>query len=198
MKKIMLLSNNDNVKTLYDWLVEKGDDVILYHDPITVEVIESLKPDMVISYNYQHIVKEDVIKQVEDRIINLHTSYLPWNKGSSPNIWSFIEDTPKGVTIHKLEKGLDTGKIIVQKELFFEENTETLSSTYAKLNEEIVQLLMDNWEKIVSGDYTLKDQEGKGSFHRTSDLEALLKGKHIDYSMPIIEFKKWIAGCEEE
>jgi len=198
MKKVLLLSNNDNVKKLYDWLVEKGNDVILYHNPITVDVIESLQPDFVISYNYQHIVKEDVIKQVEDRIINLHTSYLPWNKGSSPNIWSFIEDTPKGVTIHKLEKGLDTGKIIVQKELFFDENTETLSSTYAKLNEEIVQLLMDSWEGIVSGNYLPKNQEGKGSYHRTADLEALLKGKHIDYSMPIVEFKKWIAAKMED
>ncbi|MDE6314405.1 MAG: formyl transferase [Lachnospiraceae bacterium] len=196
--KIMLLSNNGNVKSLYEWLVEKGNDVTLYHDPITVEVVDEINPEIVISYNYQYIVKEDVINRLGDSIINMHTSYLPWNKGASPNIWSFRDDTPKGVTIHRLEKGLDTGKIIIQKELSFDENIETLSSTYSKLNEEIVKLLMNNWEMISSGNYTLKDQEGKGSYHRTSDLEAILKGKHIDYSMSIKEFKSFIAGCREE
>lgn len=194
--KIILLSNNDSIKTLYDWLVEKGNDVTLYHDPITVDVVNKLDPELVISFNYQHIVKEDVINRLGYRIINMHTSFLPWNKGASPNIWSFIEDTPKGVTIHRLEKGLDTGKIIIQKELKFDENTETLSTTYIKLNEEIVQLLIDNWEMISTGNYELKDQDGKGSYHRISDLEALLKGKQINYSMTIKEFKEFIKKCE--
>jgi len=195
--KILLLSNNDNVKNLYDWIKDKGHDVTLYHDPITTSLIDELMPSLVISYNYQHIVKEDVINRMGDRIINMHTSFLPWNKGASPNIWSFIEDTPKGVTIHRLEKGLDTGKIIIQKQLEFDENIETLSSTYSKLNDEIVQLLMDNWEMVSSGDYKLIDQSGKGSYHRTSDLETLLNGRHIDYSMTINEFKKYIKSCEE-
>lgn len=194
--KVLLLSNNDNVKKLYDWIKEKGNDVMLCSDPITVSVIEELKPNLVISYNYQHIVKEDVIDRMGDRIINMHTSFLPWNKGASPNIWSFIEDTPKGVTIHRLEKGLDTGKIIVQKQLEFDELTETLSSSYARLNEEILQLLIDNWEIISSGKYVLIEQDGNGSYHRVSDLKALLNGKQIDYSMTIKEFKEFINSCK--
>lgn len=194
--KILLLSNNDKVKILYDLLMEKGNDVTLYHDPVTVDMVDELNPELVISYNYKHIVKEDVINRLRDRIINMHTSFLPWNKGASPNIWSFIEDTPKGVTIHKLEKGLDTGQIIIQKELKFDEDTETLAGTYSKLNEEIVQLLMDHWEMISTGNYELKDQAGKGSYHRTADLEALLKGQPIDYSMTIKEFKEFIKKCE--
>ena len=148
--KVLLLSNNDLAKILYERLVKKGNEVILYHDPITAEAIKALKPDLAVSFNYRHIVKEDVINLMGDRIINMHISLLPWNKGASPNIWSFIEDTPKGVTIHRLEKGLDTGKIIVQKELTFDEKTETLSSTYNKLNEAIMDLLIDNWKMISS------------------------------------------------
>lgn len=194
--KVLLLSNNENVRTLYDWIREKGNEVTLYHNPITVSEIDKLMPNLVISYNYQHIVREDVINRMGDRIINMHTSFLPWNKGASPNIWSFIEDTPKGVTIHRLEKGLDTGKIIVQKQLEFDELTETLSSTYSKLNEEIIQLLIDNWDMIAAGDYILTEQNGNGSYHKTSDLKAILGGKHIDYSMTINEFKKFIKSSE--
>jgi methionyl-tRNA formyltransferase len=190
--KVLILSNNDNADTLRDRLADMGNEVVMYHDPVTVDVIRSLDPGIVISFNYRHIVKGDVIDLLGDRIINMHTSFLPWNKGASPNIWSFIDDTPKGVTIHRLEKGLDTGKIIVQKELTFDENTETLASTYSRLNEEIIRLLLDNWNMISSGDYELKDQVGEGSYHRTSDLKELLKEREIDYAMTIKEFREFI------
>ena len=97
-----------------------------------------------------------------------------------------------------LEEGLDTGKIIIQKELYFDEITETLFSTYSKLNNEIIKLLQDNWEMISTKNYTPKIQEGKGSYHRKSDLAAILKGKIIDYSMTIKEFKSFIANCKQE
>ena len=190
--KVLILSNNDNADTLRDRLTEMGNEVMMYHDPVSVDVIRSLDPGLVISFNYRHIVKSDVIDMLGDKIINMHTSLLPWNKGASPNIWSFIDDTPKGVTIHRLEKGLDTGKIIVQKELTFDEDNETLATTYSRLNEEIVQLLLDNWKMISTGDYELKDQVGEGSYHRTSDLKELLAGREIDYSMTIMKFRKFI------
>jgi methionyl-tRNA formyltransferase len=196
--KILLLSNNDNANALKNKLTEMGEKVILYHDRVTVNFIEELEPEFVVVYNYRSIIKEDVINLLGNRIINLHTSYLPWNKGSSPNIWSFIDDTPKGVTIHRLEKGLDKGKILLQKELFFDEEKETLCTTYEKLNEEIVNLLCENWEDIKSGKVPFKVQEGEGSYHRTADLEALLGGKKIDYSMTVRDFKEFIAKCRKE
>lgn len=194
MEKILLLSNNANAEVLYDWLVENGYEVKLFGERITLEFIESYQPEFVISYNYKHIVKEDVINYMGNRIINMHTSYMPWNRGSSPNLWSFIDNTPKGVTIHRLEKGLDTGMIIVQKQVFFDEDVETLSSSYEKLNQEIVQLLKDNWQMILSGEYELSAHKGEGSYHRMADLEMLLKGRKLDYGMTISEFRKFIAG----
>ena len=196
--RIILLSSNDNVKSLYELLLLKNNEIFLIHGPLTLGLIDEINPDMVISYNYKYIVSEEVIDKMGNNIINLHTSYLPWNKGASPNIWSFIDDTPKGVTIHRLEKGLDTGKIIVQKRLAFDEEKETLFSTYSRLNEEIVNLFIDNWEKIASGKYILKNQDGKGSYHRVSDLKTLLDGRSIDYSMTIKEFKDFITSCKED
>ncbi|MCR5793648.1 MAG: formyl transferase [Lachnospiraceae bacterium] len=193
-KKVLLLSNNDNVQYLYERIVAVGDyNVEIRQDPLNVRVLEEKKPQLVISYNYRHIVKEDVIAYMRNRIINLHTSLLPWNKGSAPNIWSFIEDTPKGVTVHRLEKGLDTGKIIFQKEITFDEKTETLASSYDRLNREIVDLLMEHFEDVFNGTYTLKEQIGPGSYHKMTDLEQLLNGEKIDYNMTIREFKEWLV-----
>ncbi|MCD8568399.1 MAG: formyl transferase, partial [Geovibrio sp.] len=86
---------------------------------IDLPLIEEIKPDLIISYSYRYIIGEDVISAMNGGIINLHISYLPWNKGADPNIWSFLENTPKGVTIHKIDEGLDTGEILVQEELVF-------------------------------------------------------------------------------
>lgn len=190
---ILLLSNNENVKQLKDKL-DRNYEVVLYHDKLTPEYIKELDPEIVISYNYSHIVKEDVIDLLGDRIINLHCSLLPWNKGASPNIWSFIEDTPKGVTIHILEKGLDTGRLLLQEEVSFDEDKETLASSYNKLQDTIVDLLITNFDDILAGNIVPTNQKGEGSYHRTSDLKALLNGKEIDYNMTIKKFRDFIRS----
>ncbi|MCM1050180.1 MAG: formyl transferase [Clostridiales bacterium] len=189
---ILLLSNNNNAALFADRLKAESCNVNLYHDPISVDTVKAFSPDLVISYNYSHIVKRDVIELLGDKIINMHVSLLPWNKGSSPNIWSFIDNTPKGVTIHRLEAGLDTGKIMFQKELFFDEDKETLSSSYQKLQEAIVDLFIENFESIRTLDFPLIEPQSKGSYHKTADLIKLLNGKQIDYNMTISEFKEFI------
>ena len=45
----------------------------------------------------------------------MHNSYLPYNRGKNPYFWTFIEEKPYGVTIHKVDEGIDTGEIISQK-----------------------------------------------------------------------------------
>ena len=47
-------------------------------------------------------------------------SYLPYNRGAHPNFWSFVNNTVKGVTIHEIDQGIDTGKIILQKSIKFD------------------------------------------------------------------------------
>ena len=74
---------------------------------------------------------------------------LPWNRGTDPNLWSFLEKTPKGVTIHRIDAGLDTGDILLQKEVNFDIRTDlykmTLASTYWELRDTMCQLFKDNW-----------------------------------------------------
>lgn len=186
---VILLSNNDNSLPLLEWL-KKRVEVIYYGDKMSVSMIDSVKPSLVISYNYRHIIKPEIISALHGNIINLHISLLPWNRGSSPNIWSFIYDTPKGVTIHVLDEGLDTGDILLQKKLVFDEEKETLKSSYDILNREIVQLLQDNWEYIYSKKWHPQKQIGAGSVHNMRDLQDYLKERVISYDMTIAEFKR--------
>ena len=72
----------------------------------------------------------------------MRISFLPWNKGAHPNFWSFYENTPKGVSIHLIDKGIDTGPIIYQKIVKFSKNEETFEQTYSVLKNEIEDLLL--------------------------------------------------------
>lgn len=154
-------------------------------------MMQRLKPSLVISYNYNHIIKPDVIELFPRKIINLHTSLLPYNRGASPNFWSFIDDTPKGVTVHQLDEGLDTGAIIFQKRMYFDEDTETLASSYQKLQDAIQDLVKNNWETIASGNYSVVPQKGEGSFHRAVDMKNLIGG-NPPYHVKISELKAWV------
>lgn len=118
---ILFLTNNRNALPLYEWLVEHGEKVTLYSGRLSVDMLEHVQPKWVISYNYSYIVSKEIIALLHGHIVNLHASYLPWNRGASPNFWSFVEDTPKGVSIHFMDEGLDTGDLIAQEELVFEE-----------------------------------------------------------------------------
>ena len=82
------------------------------------------------------------------KIVNLHISLLPWNRGADPNLWSFLKDTPKGITIHYIDSGVDTGDILLQKEFDFNLEEDTLKTTYDFLNKEIIRLFKNNYKKI--------------------------------------------------
>ena len=171
-EKILFLGPKDS--ELFEWLKNKNENVIGTFEKISPEFIDENNISLIISYGYRNIIKKDILEKLPDRVINLHISYLPWNRGADPNFWSFIENTPKGVTIHLIDEGIDTGDIIVQKEVNFEQQNETLKTTYQKLQKEIEELFKNNWESIKKGNFKRKKQKGKGSFHLGKDKEKLM------------------------
>lgn len=163
----------------------------------TVERSERIDPDYVktegiqfaVSYRYRHIIKPDVLSILPERVINLHISYLPWNRGADPNLWSFLEETPKGVTIHYVDQGIDTGDIIVQKRICFPSPSETLASTYEKLNEEIVELFRRHWPDIATGKCPRKKQPPGGSCHRSEDKQKYMHLLTDGWGTPVAKIR---------
>ncbi len=165
--KILHLGPQNN--KVYDYLIEKY---------FVFSTEEKLDPstlgefDWVVSYGYRHILKKDHILSTKNPIINLHISYLPWNRGADPNYWSWVENTPKGVTIHAIDEGIDTGDIFIQKEVNFSKN-ETLSSSYNKLKNEIENLFINNFENVVKGCILPQKQKEGGSLHYVKDFPGV-------------------------
>jgi methionyl-tRNA formyltransferase len=169
--KILFLGND--ASPLLKWLKSVEVFVLQTSEKITTELIHSNNINFIVSYGYHHILGNDILDLLPDRAINLHISYLPFNRGADPNLWSFVENTPKGVTIHYLDVGIDTGDIIVQEELQFDSNFDTLASTYEKLQVTIVDLFKENWQDIKTLRCKRKKQHGEGTFHKVEDKKKL-------------------------
>lgn len=178
---------------LYNWLCNQGNDIILYSDEINIRQLERINPRLIISYSYKYIIKPDLISFMQGRIVNLHISYLPWNRGADPNFWSFIHNTPKGVTIHEVDAGLDTGSIICQKELDFDEEIETFRSAYKKLHQEIQFLMMNQWQSILNGTYTSFLPDYKGSYHRHIEFVEFTQRHPLKWDDCISTYKRRLS-----
>lgn len=165
-KTILFLGYNREQTSLIDFLEADGHNVICQDQP--VDSLEGY--DLVVSFGYRFILGGDVIKTSVRTPINLHISYLPFNKGAHPNFWSWVEGTPSGVTIHELAQGLDTGRIIFQEKLDDFDDQETFSAVYKRLISKIEQLFKDKFPSLLTGDYSSSPQRHRGTYHNSDQL----------------------------
>lgn len=187
-EKILFLGSSDS--PLLMWLLSQGESVFQISDKIAEQFVVSEGFSHLVSYGYKHILKRTILEKFPDRAVNLHISYLPWNRGADPNFWSFVDDTCKGVTIHYLDEGVDTGDIIVQQEIQFSEN-ETLATSYAKLQTAIQELFKQYWNEIKNCSCPREEQVLEGSIHRVKDKEALLYLLKEGWNTPVSELIKF-------
>ena len=141
-----------------------------YLEEISEKVENLSQYHVVVSFGYRHILRPELLRTLKRPAINLHIAYLPYNRGAHPNFWSWMEGTPSGVTIHEIDKGIDTGPICFQKELEFRESDKTFSDTYKRLIERLENLFIENIDDILCGTYRAIPQVGAGSYHNTRDL----------------------------
>lgn len=139
----------------------------------TLEDINNLRADIGISILFGYILKPEFLSLFPRGIVNLHPSLLPYNRGQYPNVWSIIDGTPAGVTLHYIDEGVDTGDIIAQCEIPVEP-VDTGESLYRKLERTSVELFKKNWREIACNCAPRVPQgDTPGTYHRTKDVEAI-------------------------
>lgn len=204
--KVLYLGNADDNSINYEnkiimYIKSRGIDVIILSTKITVEYIKSNDFDLIISYKYRYIICREII-MLGIPIINLHISYLPWNRGADPNLWSFIDNTKKGVTIHLIDENIDTGSILYQKELFINNQyginnvsvlEETLETTYNILNTEIQNLFIENFNNIINKNYIpIMQNINEGTYHKSIDKNKIMDLLLNGWQTKIIDLHKII------
>ena len=166
-------------------LYSQGDTYIQSMDPIDLDFIRDNHIDFIVSYGYRHLINKDIISLLECKVINLHISMLPCSRGAHPNFWSIVEGRNIGVTIHHVNTGLDTGKIIIQQEIAIDIFEDTFRSSYEKLSKSIERLFFLNWKYLRTGSFSGWEQLGKSSYHRASELESLKCFLPLGWDTPI-------------
>lgn len=101
------------------WALDKGIDIYQpenINDPDSVELLKSLKPDLIVTAAFGQIVSKDVLDIPSLGCINVHASILPRYRGASPIQQAIIDgEEETGITIMYMDEGMDTGDIILQK-----------------------------------------------------------------------------------
>ncbi|MFH1305309.1 MAG: formyltransferase family protein, partial [Candidatus Omnitrophota bacterium] len=109
--------------------------------------------------------------------LNMHPSYLPYNRGKHYYFWNIVEEVPFGVSLHFINEAVDSGDIAFQKEIKtrWEDSGFTLRE---RSKSEIVKLFEEKFDEIVSNRISrIKQDLDKGTFHLEKDLE---EGSRVD------------------
>ncbi|MDN3515533.1 MAG: hypothetical protein NG747_14185 [Candidatus Brocadia sp.] len=82
------------------------------------QTLKSLKPDLGVSISFAQIFKSNIIRIPKKGIINIHASLLPKYRGLMPNFWVLLNgEKETGITIHYIDEGIDTGRVILQERI---------------------------------------------------------------------------------
>ena len=102
-------------------------------DPEAVKELRKYEADIFVVAAFGQILSEEILNMPKFGCINVHASLLPHLRGAAPIQWSILNgDRKTGVTIQQMEKGLDTGDILLADKIPIDEN-ETGDSLFDKL-----------------------------------------------------------------
>ena len=186
--KILCLYGNNCALELFKWLEEQGHVIFLCQERLDKGWCEEQSFDLTVSYTYRYILTEEIITALNNNVVNIHNSLLPWNRGADPNLWSIIEETPRGVTLHYVDTGLDKGFIIAQELVQDINDKETLSSTYNNLDRTAKSLFKRAFSVYEFWPSLKKQCLGNGSYHSLQDGEKI-KAPISSYNLLVSEYK---------
>jgi len=160
-------------------------------DPATVEFLSQFRPDAIVVVAYGHIIPKWMIDLPKYGCINLHASLLPKYRGAAPIQWALIRgETVTGVTTMKIDPGLDTGDILLQREVEIrdEDTTETI---FEKLGPLGAELMVETLRRLERGDMQPQPQDNS-----KATLAPMLKKEdgRIDWTLPAQEIWGRVRG----
>ena len=131
---------------------------------------------LVVSFGYRHIISNDALKNSKAEFLNLHTSFLPYNRGAHPIFWAAAQGNPFGVSLHQIDSGLDTGPIYSQKIIELQIEETTFREAHGKVLAEAELLFTESLSEILEGRVSPKPQQEVLPAKRVRDLPAEFLG----------------------
>lgn len=160
-------------------------------EPEAVEQLRSYEADIFVVAAFGQILSEEILSMPKYGCVNIHASLLPKYRGAGPIQWSIINgEKITGVTIMRMEKGLDTGDMLFRREVEIAPD-ETADTLHDKLAAAGAKLIVEALPKIEAGEVMPEKQRDEDSSYAkmlTKDM-----GK-IDWSMEAEKLDCLIRG----
>jgi methionyl-tRNA formyltransferase len=180
---------------LAQWGVERG---LVVAKPADISEINKhlleAQPQLVITASYGKLIPPELLHGPRFGWLNLHFSLLPRWRGAAPVQWAILEgDEVTGISIFKLDKGMDTGPIYLQEEMHIDDDatTEELLEIMAQRGgASIIEVI----EKIASGEKP-KNQSLAGV---TLAPKISKEMGEIDWSDPAIKTLRKIRALSQK
>ena len=160
-------------------------------DPQFLADLTPFQPDLIVVAAFGQILPASVLELPRLGCLNVHTSLLPQYRGAAPIQWSIAHgDSETGVTIMKMDAGMDTGAILTQRRtpITPEDNGATLHDRLALLGAE---LLLATIPGYVAGELVPRPQPAEGVTYAPKIKKT---DGHINWTLPARTiFNRWRA-----
>lgn len=130
--------------------------------------------DFLISVHWDKIFTKCELAKPRHGGLNLHNSYLPWNRGAHSCTWAIADQSPHGATMHWMDEGIDTGPILYQERVEVSDS-DTADSLYKKTADAEVRVFTIGMELLLAGNYRKYPQPQHNTVHRKKDFDRLVR-----------------------
>lgn len=156
-----------------------------------LSVIKEWNPDIILVAAYGRLLPKQLLELPKFGCINVHASLLPKYRGASPIQWAVINgEETSGVTIMHMAEGLDTGDMILSKEVALSRD-ETAGSLHDKLAEIGGPLLVDAMDLLENGRAPrVRQREEEATYVKILDKSI----GNINFSQPAVYIERLIRG----
>lgn len=148
-----------------------------------LEHCQQLKVEIIACVSPTQIFKEDLINLPKYGCINIHTAKLPKYRGLYPTYWAMAcGEKTVGISIHYIDKKIDTGRIILQDEVEIPPKV-TLDQMLTTTKLKGVELLVEAIRQIASGTAQAYTPEGKGTYFSYPTSESYKNFRSLGYKL---------------
>lgn len=157
----------------------------------SVEALRAYEADIFVVAAFGQLLTEEILNMPKYGCINIHASLLPAYRGAAPIQWVILNGEEKtGVTIQQMAKGLDTGDMLLKKEVMIDKK-ETGESLHDKLMEVGAELIVEVLPMIEKGEVCPEKQDEAMSNYVSRLSKDMGK---IDFSKDAVVIERLIRG----
>jgi methionyl-tRNA formyltransferase len=125
-----------------------------------------------VSAFYGYILRPALFERFARGVVNIHPALLPWNRGTNANVWSIVDATPAGATLHYVDAGVDTGDILAQQPVEVRPD-DTGQTLYERLERACIELFARSWPELCAGRLPRVPQPEAGTHHYRRDIARI-------------------------